>query len=569
MSPEPPRTHSGPRAAATVAVALLGLLLAWLALAPREARLPNATPAHAAEPEPRAKGVTGPAVEPWERRRAADAPVAAAAREYATPDYAFELVAHDRDEHGLSRNHGLHFGPEDGSLLGYSGGFERLAEHEQRYRWTGTRPRAVLVVGATLLRRVAIESGRPLRLANGEFLSPPSPVPADPLAAEFGPDAPSTIEFGATLAPAAPFVMVDEGLVMGGTVMGFPALTRRDPKYGVLGGLVTTPTGEPARAFVVRVVGGKKARVAADGTFEFEPMLTGTYTIEAGDENGATARATIPLLPGNSRCNLRLVPAPAVRGRVVDLAGQPVANARLVWWTDDGDYQNRVVSKADGGFRVPVRAPGRGTLWACVPGDGARWPLAGATAHTDAGDIALVVDRGACRGSLRMPLPFPRSIDPRTIAARLWQTASGLGMPLVRVANPERPDDECGDWVALHLPAGHYTLELSAPAFGAVAAGAFWCDGASPVALPRLELPPLCAVTFALRAGAHEPSAFELVRTGGAFASRLHDTRGIKATRHLAAGDYELWWRHGATAPAQSLSFCVPRGATELAVPLP
>ena len=61
------------------------------------------------------------------------------------------------------------------------------------------------------------------------------------------------------------------------------------------------------------------------------------------------------------------------------------------------------------------------------------------------------------------------------------------------------------------------------------------------------------------------------MRTSAVFPSRLYTERTLAAAHHLAAGDYELWWRVGAgeNAPARSLAFTIAAGATELVLTLP
>lgn len=543
-------------------------VIAWFAW-PRDPELPLAnterasTPAAAAQPPVRA-AAPGASREATPLAPSEPAtPTASTTADAATESFAFEFTTFERDAWSLP----IHasspwFAPTNAPpLVYYSEGFVDEG-NELRFRWRGPRATGELVFGCGLLRRIALRADQPLRIANGEHLAPPSRAIASGALkdAELDPAGVVTPVFGPRIAPMAAFLALDDSATGGHFGIAPTAPRAKAPRRGTLVGNVLTHTGQVPREFVVRRSGSRvPAKTNVDGTFAFAPMDVGSYEIEAGARDGSSARASVRVGEGTANITLQLVGGAAVRGRVVDPSGAPVANARLVWWTDDGDYDNRAVTRADGTFVVPTNTTRSGSLWACVPGDGARWPVVGDDVQADTNDVALVLTPATCKGTMHV------TVTSGTLTARLWQQTSGLGMELVRL----RRDEASSDFAAIDLPAGNYTLELCSHLFGVVDGGTFWCDGRTDVALPRIELPPPCKITIALPDGTPEPSAFEFVRTGCDFPSRIHTTLGIAATHLLGPGDYELWWRHGANEPPGSLAFTIARDQRELTLRLP
>jgi hypothetical protein len=539
---------------AALAVAVFAAWLLWPRdPAPEAPRVASAAEDAHAQPATAPKDVsTSPVVR-------ADANAPENATPATTPAFAFECTLTARDEYNLPVQAWAELGPADGAVLPYSSGFEQVAL-DRRYRWSASSSTGMVLVETGLLRRVPLRASQPAQIAVGACLSPPSPKTNEPV--EMGPGDQLERVFGPRIAPTVAFLNASTG-VTGGSEIGVNGpghfgLFGSPPKYGVLRGMVLTPLGATATDFTVRM-NHLHAATGGNGTFAFERHLVGKYRVEAGSIDGSTLQTEVTINEGSTSVILQLVANPAARGRVVTTGGRPIPNARLVWSTDDRDFNDHACTRDDGSFVVPARHAGTGSLWACAPGNGARWPAAACTAQTDV-PTDLVVDPATCRSRLQLTTPRLADLPLRTVSARLWQQSSGYGMTLVCT----RANENGCEFAAIDLPAGHYQLELLAPAFGVVDGGAFWCDGAHDVDLGRIALPPLCAVTVELPPGTPEPSAFEFVRVGSAFPSRLHTELGIAATHRLAAGDYELWWRHGANAAPQSLAFTIPRGATAL-----
>jgi protocatechuate 3,4-dioxygenase beta subunit len=142
-----------------------------------------------------------------------------------------------------------------------------------------------------------------------------------------------------------------------------------------LAGVVRSADGSPAAAARVTLVDAAgdvrlPATSAADGSFSFEDLAPGSWTLEAYGRGGAPARRDVQVASGPAQAvELRLAPAGTLHVRVRDEAGRPVAEARLAFLAADGlvrtltparTGRDGMASQGDlpeGGLRVRAQAP--------------------------------------------------------------------------------------------------------------------------------------------------------------------------------------------------------------------
>ncbi|MBZ4417481.1 carboxypeptidase-like regulatory domain-containing protein [Myxococcus sp. RHSTA-1-4] len=94
-----------------------------------------------------------------------------------------------------------------------------------------------------------------------------------------------------------------------------------------------------------------RTTTAADGTFQFDGLPTGTVTLWAMDARGSTLKPNVPT--GSEGVELLLAKGATLAGRVVDESSAPVAGAKVTLFDVEGSRYFELSTGADGRFAFP------------------------------------------------------------------------------------------------------------------------------------------------------------------------------------------------------------------------
>lgn len=326
-----------------------------------------------------------------------------------------------------------------------------------------------------------------------------------------------------------------------------------------IAGTVFGSDGKPAAKLPIVLLGSgpqplEQKETGDDGTFRFEGVAAGDFTVRAGGDARGLATAAATTTQGTTPVTLHLQLGSCVRGKALTPNGAPLAKALVEWRALDNGWVDQTVVGDDGTF-VFANLPGGPGQVLLLPADGARsLPLAMApSVLPDSEGLEL---RGDAKGRGAVVVePIRSASDPRP-QIRVVHADSGLlaGMfPPIRKAsaggNEASIQLDQPRWTMAGLPAGFYDVELRLPAGGVRALGRHWCDGNGPVDLGRVELPRPGEVQFA--AGTELLPADEAQRVLEIVALRSDlDVRAelapvpLDRPVQLPAGEYVLLFRH-------------------------
>lgn len=326
-----------------------------------------------------------------------------------------------------------------------------------------------------------------------------------------------------------------------------------------IAGTVFGSDGKPAAKLPVVLLGSglqplEQKETGDDGTFRFEGVAAGDFTVRAGGDARGLATAAATTTQGTTPVTLHLQLGSCVRGKALTPNGAPMAKALVEWRALDNGWVDQTVVGDDGTF-VFANLPGGPGQVLLLPADGARsLPLAMApSVLPDSEGLEL---RGDAKGRGAVVVePIRSASDPRP-QIRVVHADSGLlaGMfPPIKKAsaggNEASIQLDQPRWTMAGLPAGFYDVELRLPGGGVRALGRHWCDGNGPVDLGRVEMPRPGEVQFA--AGNELLPADEAQRVLEIVALRSDlDVRAelapvpLDRPVQLPAGDYVLLFRH-------------------------
>ena len=326
-----------------------------------------------------------------------------------------------------------------------------------------------------------------------------------------------------------------------------------------IAGTVFGSDGKPAAKLPIVLLGSgpqplEQKETGDDGTFRFEGIAAGDFTVRAGGDARGLATAPATTTQGTTPVTLHLQLGSCVRGKALTPNGAPLAKALVEWRALDHTWVDQTVVGDDGTF-VFANLPGGPGQVLLLPADGARsLPLAMApSVLPDSEGLEL---RGDAKGRGAVVVePIRSASDPRP-QIRVVHADSGLlaGMfPPIRKAsaggNEASIQLDQPRWTMAGLPAGFYDVELRLPGGGVRALGRHWCDGNGPVDLGRVEMPRPGEVQFA--AGNEVLPADEAQRVLEIVALRSDlDVRAelapvpLDRPVQLPAGDYVLLFRH-------------------------
>lgn len=243
------------------------------------------------------------------------------------------------------------------------------------------------------------------------------------------------------------------------------------PAGARLTGAVVTSAGEPVAGADVRVVAtgsvswrtARRAYTGKDGTFAVTGLSRRAFDVVASHDRGSSEIARVDLGAKESAAvELALSITGAIGGRVVDHAGEPVAEARVYAEPEwSGGVEDRAawsvrgalfrVADSGGRFALAGLPAGRYRLRAARPGDG---------------QLALVVQPGVLvetgAGDVELTIPAAGRISGRVVysdgeAPAVFAIAVGAGAPVPVVSD--------GGRFELESPSGEHRVEVSGPSF--------------------------------------------------------------------------------------------------------
>lgn len=326
-----------------------------------------------------------------------------------------------------------------------------------------------------------------------------------------------------------------------------------------IAGTVFGTDGKPAAKLPIVLLGSgpqplEQKETGDDGTFRFEGVAAGDFTVRAGGDARGLATAAATTTQGTTPVTLHLQLGSCVRGKALTPDGAPLAKALVEWRALDNGWVDQTVVGDDGTF-VFANLPGGPGQVLLLPADGARsLPLAVApSVLPDSEGLELRFDPNG-RGAVVVE-PIRSASDPRP-QIRVVHADTGLlaGMfPPIKKANEHGQQASIQvaqpRWTMPGLPAGFYDVELRLPGGGVRALGRHWCDGNGPVDLGRVELPRPGEVQFAASAELLPVDEAQRVLEIVALRSDL-DVRAelapvpLDRPVQLPAGDYVLLFRH-------------------------
>ena len=378
-------------------------------------------------------------------------------------------------------------------------------------------------------------------------------------AARFGDDSARVVEE----APATrEIALSSRGIRLDGSRLSFATEAVGSPTatdVRAIAGTVFGSDGKPAAKLPIVLLGSgpqplEQKETGDDGTFRFEGVAVGEFTVRAGGDARGLATTAATTTQGTTPVTLHLQLGSCVRGKALTPAGAPLAKALVEWRALDNGWVDQTVVGDDGTF-VFANLPGGPGHVLLLPADGARsLPLAMApSVLPDSEGLELCFDPKG-RGAVVVE-PIRSADDPRP-QIRVVHADTGLvaGMfPPIKKANENGQQASIQvaqpRWTMAGLPAGFYDVELRLPAGGVRALGRHWCDGNGPVDLGRVEMPRPGEVQFAASADLLPADEAQRVLEIVALRSDL-DVRAelapvpLDRPVQLPAGDYVLLFRH-------------------------
>lgn len=378
-------------------------------------------------------------------------------------------------------------------------------------------------------------------------------------AARFGDDSARVVEE----APATrELALSSRGIRLDGSSFAFTTEAVGSPTatdVRAIAGTVFGSDGKPAAKVPIVLLGSgpqplEQKETGDDGTFRFEGVAAGDFTVRAGGDARGLATAPATTTQGTTPVTLHLQLGSCVRGKALTPNGAPLAKALVEWRALDNGWVDQTMVGDDGSF-VFANLPGGPGQVLLLPADGARsLPLAMApSVLPDSEGLELRGDPNG-RGAVVVE-PIRIASDPRP-QIRVVHADTGLlaGMfPPIKKANENGQQASIQvaqpRWTMAGLPAGFYDVELRLPGGGARALGRHWCDGNGPVDLGRVELPKPGEVHFAASAELLPVDEAQRVLEIVALRSDL-DVRAelapvpLDRPVQLPAGEYVLLFRH-------------------------
>lgn len=146
-------------------------------------------------------------------------------------------------------------------------------------------------------------------------------------------------------------------------------LTLRLVPGAVVTGRVVDPDGAPLpdasihyiprHRFAFDDAWGVPVECDDEGRYRIEDIPTGPLTLDALHARFPLVTRNLVVESGVNRLDFQFEAGTAIRGRVLDVSGQPVADAAVLLYEDDNRISRSTTSDADGAFALDNSPPGR------------------------------------------------------------------------------------------------------------------------------------------------------------------------------------------------------------------
>jgi carboxypeptidase family protein len=199
------------------------------------------------------------------------------------------------------------------------------------------------------------------------------------------------------------------------------------------------------------------ATSGADGAFSFTSVPERHVRVEVSGVEGRANAVVEEAEIFGPPLEIALPPAASIRGRLVDVGGEPVEGGRVVArmaGPRELSAQRSAPSRRDGAFELDALAPGYYTLFAIAAGFA---PQTVARAHTDVEGLAIRLDRLA---SARLALV---NAPAQLRAPVVWRTVEPLGAAFRRTSPAELAWSAGRELVLEGIPPGRQALEIALP----------------------------------------------------------------------------------------------------------
>ena len=359
-------------------------------------------------------------------------------------------------------------------------------------------------------------------------------------------------------------------------------LHRANPEQAptsVVEGIVFGEDGRPCAKVPVMAFGGgaqplERARTDDQGRYRIEGLGRGEVVIRAGGDRAGLGSAPLLLTNGLHRQDVHLKRDACVRGVLLDGDGEPIAEATVEWYAEDGSWADRTMTDAHGTFVLANLPNQRGTVMVWAKGNDRRFPIAREPSVLPGlADLSLTGALGE-GSTLTIQPTADDDCDLTDLRLRVRHVASdvsrGIRVPRAKSKRTNAKGQEIESvvesahlpWQQQHLPAGFYEVEMWLPGCGAVSLGRHWIDGKADCDLGTVPLPRPGRVHFETPT-TNRPKDLhvEITSLRQPFDVRVDGLRVLDTDLQLPPGDYVLSTQRG-HEPARFERFSVERERT-------
>ena len=263
-----------------------------------------------------------------------------------------------------------------------------------------------------------------------------------------------------------------------------------------LSGTVVGPDAVPVAAVTVAIAGGAVAQTAANGTFSFAGLKTGSYTLTFAKADYRTVTLPGIGLPAGQAVNVGTVGLEYATGSLTGIVSlEDGLSPSGIVVTAEGDSEGRTVTDASGSWSLDGLRTGSYVILA-----------ARADYRSESANVDVVANADTAVAPLELPID-PGTITGTVVLADHDQLAD-VGLTLVTLAQTgaTTSPDAGGTFTLSGLRAGTYTVTFALEDYERLERGTVVVIGGSPTNVPEVVLrdlkvppPPTLALTNAFR----------------------------------------------------------------------